>query len=189
MLIHGTALVAFSQLFGAEHPGTASHVIQVTIVTPNISELAITVGSTAGQNKSESSIAGNSFRSAPTLAQKADGTEIEKNDSKKGTNPSLPYYFPSYLLDRVPVPISAPNPAEHLMSSAVPIIPIRLRLYIDAFGKVTNIDTLSVDINNEPLVESLKNMFYATSFIAGNRRGNDVASYVDIEVGLSEAER
>ena len=109
-----------------------------------------------------------------------------KKNSGRSNEVSKTYYFPSHLLERAPVPVSAPNPREHLTGTAIPAIPIKLRLYINASGTVVNIEVLGPDFLDTSLIEPIKNMFYATSFIAGNRRGKDVGSYINIEIELSD---
>lgn len=95
-------------------------------------------------------------------------------------------YLPSRLLDRPPVPYSAPTPSKYLTGTSIPALPIYLRLYIDKSGKVVRIDAKTVEYMDESLLAPVKEMFFATAFIPGNIKGVDVPSYIDIELQLSE---
>lgn len=138
----------------------------------------------------ELSQTGNSWNKLPRTLTPDSITESNQESGKKNSgrsnDVSKTYYFPSHLLERAPVPVSAPNPREHLTGTAIPAIPIKIRLYINASGTVVNIEVLGPDFLDSSLIEPIKNMFYATSFIAGNRRGKDVGSYIDIEIELSD---
>ncbi len=95
-------------------------------------------------------------------------------------------YVPSRLLDRPPVPYSAPTPRKYLTGTSIPVLPIYLRLYIDKSGKVVRIDAKTIEYLDESLLAPVKEMFFATAFIPGNIKGVDVPSYIDIELQLSE---
>jgi len=138
----------------------------------------------------EISLSGNNLNKFPRMPTPDSNTESNLESGRKNpgrsNDVSQTYYFPSHQLERTPVPVSAPNPREHLTGTSIPAIPIKIRLYINASGTVVNIEVLGPDFLDDDLIEPVKNMFYATSFIAGNRHGKDVGSYIDIEIELSD---
>ncbi len=112
-------------------------------------------------------------------------TTAESEPSGDGAD-DISLYFRSSLLDRPPVPHSAPNPRKYLSTTPISTLPIILRLYIDKSGKVLEIDVRTMETLDDSQVTPVKDMFFATSFIPGNIKGVDVPSYIDIEVKLSE---
>jgi hypothetical protein len=120
------------------------------------------------------------------LAEASTASESEPSiDRSEG----MPIYFRSSLLDRPPVPHSAPNPRKYLSTTPSSTLPIYLRLYIDKSGKVVEINVRTMELLDDSLVFQAKEMFFATSFIPGNIKGVDVPSYIDIELELSEYSR
>lgn len=85
-------------------------------------------------------------------------------------------------LDRAAVPRSAPDVS---MLDGLPFsgLPIRLRLFVDRTGLVVEVVALQADEDDE-VVERVRRMFLSTAFIAGRLRGEDVASYKDVELAL-----
>jgi hypothetical protein len=61
-------------------------------------------------------------------------------------------------------------------------MPIRLRLYIEADGAVSDVELQFAQIEDEPAAQRLADMFRATGFLPGRLSGHDVASYLDIEI-------
>ncbi len=115
------------------------------------------------------------------------GSSIDSaNDTKNQTKTNLLVHFPGSILDRPPVPYTAPNPREYLTGTSIPTLPIKLRLYIDVNGKVIQIEAKRLEYLDESIITPVKDMFYATTFIPGNIKGIDVPSYIDIDVELSE---
>lgn len=92
-------------------------------------------------------------------------------------------FKPSRDLDRAAVPRSAPDVSmlEGLHFSG---LPMRLRLYVDATGKVADVVVLQATDDDEVL-DRVRHMFLSTAFIAGRLRGEDVASYKDLELVLT----
>jgi hypothetical protein len=92
-------------------------------------------------------------------------------------------FKPSRDLDRAAVPRSAPDVSmlEGLHFSG---LPMRLRLYVDATGKVVDVVALQTADDDEVL-DRVRHMFLSTAFIAGRLRGEDVASYKDLELVLT----
>jgi hypothetical protein len=92
-------------------------------------------------------------------------------------------FKPSRDLDRAAVPRSAPDVSmlEGLHFSG---LPMRLRLYVDGTGKVVDVVVLQATDDNEVL-DRVRHMFLSTAFIAGRLRGEDVASYKDLELVLT----
>ncbi len=98
---------------------------------------------------------------------------------------SLSTFLPSSQLDRGALPITEPDSTllNGIQSSGHPI---RLRLYINAHGLVTDIRVLQADDFDKDAITQIKAMFFATAFIAGRHQGKDVPSYIDIELTISE---
>jgi hypothetical protein len=84
-------------------------------------------------------------------------------------------------LDMPPLTRSAPDTSvvEGATHSGAPI---RLRLYIEADGSVSNVEVEFVHPDDEQAAERLAAMFKATAFLPGRLHGRDVASFIDIEV-------
>lgn len=111
-------------------------------------------------------------------------TDSNRISNDKSDDISL--HYPSSLLDRPPVPYSAPDARKYLTGTSIPALPVHLRLYIDKSGKVIRINAKAIEYMDESLLTPVKEMFFATAFIPGNIKGVDVPSYIDIEVELSE---
>jgi hypothetical protein len=92
-------------------------------------------------------------------------------------------FKPSRDLDRAAVPRSAPDVSmlEGLHFSG---LPMRLRLYVDGTGKVVDVVVLQATDDDE-VIDRVRHMFLSTAFIAGRLRGEDVASYKDLELVLT----
>jgi len=92
-------------------------------------------------------------------------------------------FKPSRDLDRAAVPRSAPDVSmlEGLHFSG---LPMRLRLYVDGTGKVVDVVVLQA-VDDDEVLDRVRRMFLATAFIAGRVRGEDVASYKDLELVLT----
>lgn len=121
-----------------------------------------------------------------SAASPADRPPLAPDDMQDAGIGGQPFFFPSRVLQRSPLPISAPDPRQYLAATDIPAIPLRLRLYIDAAGMVVNIDGDFSDLLSQPQINAIKTMFYATTFIPGHFRAQDVASYMDIEVQLTD---
>jgi len=95
-------------------------------------------------------------------------------------------YLPAHQLDWPALPRSAPDTAlldGHTLSG----LPLRLRLYIDADGRVTAVEALIVADNDRPALPALQAMFGATAYSPGRRQGRDVASTLDLALGVALA--
>ncbi|MEX8518487.1 MAG: hypothetical protein AB3X44_08230 [Leptothrix sp. (in: b-proteobacteria)] len=107
-----------------------------------------------------------------------------------GPNPAAPEserpatYLPASALDRPALPRSAPD--THLLDD-VPLsgLPLQLRLYIDRNGQVTEVQLLQAHPDDAAALAALQRMFSATAYIPGRLAGQDVASFVDIEIHIS----
>lgn len=92
-------------------------------------------------------------------------------------------YWPPQALDWPALPRSAPD-ATRLDGQELSGLPLTLRLYIDARGVVTEVQALSVADVDRPALPALRSMFVATAYSPGRRQGHDVASYVDLSLGI-----
>lgn len=95
------------------------------------------------------------------------------------SNPST--YLPSTAMDRRPTPVSEPD-IDALQGLVTSGLPVRLRIYIDRFGRVAEVTTLEAGILDEEFAIGLRKMFLATAFLPGRLHGQDVASFLDIEL-------
>jgi hypothetical protein len=93
-------------------------------------------------------------------------------------------YLPASALDRPALPRSAPD--THLLDD-VPLsgLPLQLRIYIDRHGQVTEVQLLQAHPDDTGALAALQRMFSATAYIPGRLGGQDVASFVDIELQIS----
>ena len=130
--------------------------------------------------------------SGPVLAKAADAASTSPGSPGDAVSallgaellivPSF-HFWPTSELEIPPLPRSEPD-ATHLTGALASGLPIRLRLYIDARGAVANIEVLQASEQDADVVNRMKKMFYETRFLAGRRTGEDVASYMDIEVSV-----
>jgi hypothetical protein len=92
-----------------------------------------------------------------------------------------PTHLAAEGLDMPPMPRSAPD-ASVVEGVAHSGMPIRLRLYIDADGTVSDIELQFAQVEDEPAAQRLADMFRATGFLPGRLNGRDVASFLDVEI-------
>jgi len=90
-------------------------------------------------------------------------------------------YLPSTAMDRRPTPVSEPD-IDTLQGLTTSGLPVRLRIYIDRFGRVAEVTTLEAGLLDEEFAVGLKKMFLGTAFLPGQLHGQDVASFLDIEL-------
>jgi hypothetical protein len=97
------------------------------------------------------------------------------------TDALAPTHLAAEGLDMPPMPRSAPDAAmvEDVGHSGMPI---RLRLYVEADGTVSDIELQFALDEDEPAAQALADMFRATGFLPGRLHGRDVASYLDVEI-------
>lgn len=94
-------------------------------------------------------------------------------------------YWPPSALQRQPVPVSAPDVAM-LDGQELPSSTVRLRLFIDERGVVRSV---TVKAPAATAWAPVTRMFEATRFLPGQRAGQNVASWVEIEVNVSDLVR
>jgi hypothetical protein len=93
-------------------------------------------------------------------------------------------HLPPTALDRAPLPLSAPD--ETLLDAvAATGLPVRLRLYIEADGRVSAVQVLAASAFDREAAARMQQMFLATAFMPGRVDGRDVASFMDVEVQLA----
>lgn len=97
-----------------------------------------------------------------------------------------PRFLAASSVDRTALPVSGPD-TSMLNGTEVPNGTVKLRLYIDEAGKVVDIRILDADIDDAQLrYARVIEMFKATRFIPALREREEVASFIDIEVDVSE---
>jgi hypothetical protein len=66
-------------------------------------------------------------------------------------------------------------------------LPLTLRLYIDAQGRVTAVRALQLADDDCAALPALQAMFEATAYSPGRQHGRDVASTLDLALGVEPA--
>jgi hypothetical protein len=92
-------------------------------------------------------------------------------------------HLPTSALDVSPMPRSSPDEAQ-VESVTHSGLPIRVRLFVEADGRVSEANVLSHTPGDEDAALRVATMFQQTAFIPGRLAGRDVASFIDIEVVL-----
>lgn len=90
-------------------------------------------------------------------------------------------FLPPSSLDQPALPKSGPT-IEALDDMPITGMVIRLRLYIDEAGVVQRVEPLTFAPDDEAAVRQLAQVFKHTTFLAGQRQGQYVRSYLDIEI-------
>ncbi|MEZ0315444.1 MAG: hypothetical protein ACAH10_00995 [Methylophilaceae bacterium] len=106
---------------------------------------------------------------------------IVENQSKDS---SFDGYFSTRDIERKALPVSNID-LSMLSKEFISGLPIRLRLYISASGRVAKIDKLEVLPQDEEFALSIEDLLYQTTFLAAKKDGLDVPSYQDIEFSFS----
>lgn len=91
---------------------------------------------------------------------------------------------PALAPDRPALAVTAPNLGP-LAAFRAPSAPIRLRLHIDASGRVDEVEVLDVAPDDIAFVERLAEILRATPHIPARRGGQDVASTKEIRLDFS----
>ena len=94
-------------------------------------------------------------------------------------------YLPSGTLDLPPLPRSSPD-LTVLTGTSSSGLPLRLRLFVDEHGHVVEVLATQVSPGDEEVVARLRLMFLETLFLPGKLNGADVASYMDLELAITE---
>lgn len=98
-------------------------------------------------------------------------------------------FLPASAVDREALPASVPDFSK-LTGTEVPNGTIRLRLFIDEAGQVVEVrPDLSDGRHVEGEYASVEAMFKATRFIPAIKNRVDVASFLDIEIDVTELAR
>lgn len=156
-------------------PGAGNHTVNSATATAVRSPMKRSIDDSAPDALIERAARRDSRRSVASRALAAEhpGPAIE-----------APKYFPTSELQIQPLPRSEPD-STRLLGIKASGLPIRLRLYVDAAGAVADIDVLSASELDTEAVDRAKAMFHATAFVPGKRNGEEVASYMDIELDLA----
>lgn len=90
-------------------------------------------------------------------------------------------FLPPSSLDHPALPKSGPA-IEALDDIPTSGMTIRMRLYIDEAGVVQRVAPFAFGPDDEAAVLQLQQVFMSTTFLAGQRQGKYVRSYLDIEI-------
>ncbi len=93
---------------------------------------------------------------------------------------STAHFYATSDLERKALPISNID-TEMLGDVVITGIPLRLRIYIDANGRVKKIEELAILEQDRELANKLESLLMETAFLAAKKDGLDVNSYQDIE--------
>lgn len=196
VIIHGVALACFSASTINPALSTPSKNLLASIRVPiknDLSSSQSALVSIAGKDIWGAQMR-EPFPSIPISTKKknvaAIDTYAEHSQKHDLTQPrelsTVPFFFPTHVLGRPALPITAPDPKKFLSGKEFPALPFKLRLYIDAAGRVVRVVGLEIEMFDERLLQPVIEMFYATRFIPGGHEGKDVPSFMDIEIELSD---
>lgn len=127
---------------------------------------------------------------SPTPQPDVKAAAIDRATAGRRTVPAVsdPWasFLPSRTLDVSPLPRSSP---DLTILTGVPSsgLPLRLRLFVDEHGRVVEVRAMEASVGDEEVVDRLRHMFFETLFLPGKLRGNDVASYMDLELAITDA--
>jgi len=102
--------------------------------------------------------------------------------ARRTPTPGLGIYRPPEALDTPVRPRSSPD-VSTLNGLTWSGLPLRLRLFIDAEGRVTDVQALA-SAEQPDVLEKVRQMFLATGFTMGTENGRPVSSFKDIEVDV-----
>ena len=124
-------------------------------------------------------------KSESALEERHSASDLKNTEPDTTTTSSLTdvtgTYLPSSLMDRRPIPVSEPD-MQMVRSTLVSGQAVRLRIFVDHLGNVVEVSPLSSNPLDSDFVEDVIAMFRATAFLPGQRAGEDVGSYLDIEL-------
>lgn len=105
--------------------------------------------------------------------------------AEKQPNRPRDIFFPTYIMDRPPFPVSAPTPQVYLEKTEMPATLVRVRLYIDDKGRVVDVIILAPNEISKIASQQIREMFFATSFVPGHINDTDLPCLMDIEIDLA----
>jgi len=192
VLAHATVLGGLPRLHAAPRQDAAQHTVMrlmnVGMAMPETPQrdAAVTQRSALDAVPSAASMPrGSATRNGPARTALAETRE----PAPAGPPPSAEAaseHLPTSALDVPPMPRSAPDEqyVEQVHRSG---LPIRVRLYVDAGGSVTEASLLGAAPGDEEAAEQVMAMFRETAFSPGRLQGRAVASFIDIELVLEPA--
>lgn len=93
-------------------------------------------------------------------------------------------YYPIAEVDRKAIPqmnIDQSMLAEDESSG----LPIKLRLYINAYGRVVKVEPIAVLDQDTSFAEKIASLLYEVRFLPAKRKGLDVDSYQDLQLSFN----
>lgn len=123
-----------------------------------------------------------SIASKPPLEENQSARSRQERNALETTAsvPPAPVFYGPQEVDKGALPYSAPDP-DLLAGVAASGVPIRVRLYIDASGKVSAVEKLQALADDQQALERIEAMLRSTSFMPARLKGADVNSYQDLE--------
>lgn len=165
--LHGLALRHARPALGDPHQRTTSRVVH-------------TVTSAAIQPSPPARVA--DLPAPPTQAP-----SVADDIKPLAASPPAAGYLPARELDWPALPRSAPD-TKLLDGQSLSGLPLSLRLFIDARGRVTAVEPLALADDDRAAWPALRAMFLATAYSPGRRHGHDVASTLDLALGVEHTQ-
>lgn len=109
-------------------------------------------------------------------------SEVYSSHSLNKVN-QLDKYYSNIEIERKALPIS--NIDQSMLGNTyISGLPIKLRIYVNAFGNVTKVEQLAVMEQDQELAKKLEYLLFNTKFLAAKKDGFDVSSYQDMELSM-----
>lgn len=107
---------------------------------------------------------------------------LEKNQQQEADD--IKNYFPITEVDRKALPQT--NIDQSMLANEVSSgLPITLRLYINAYGRVVKVEKIAILDQDAPFAEKLANLLYEVRFLPAKRESLDVDSYQDLQLSFN----
>lgn len=161
---------------GTTHDGRRLVVLDAARVAALASPPAPEPAASAGPPASDAS--------APAEAEAPSSDATKQVGILTASAPGLGIYRPSAALD-VPVRTRSAPDLSLLNGLTWSGLPLRIRLFIDANGKVVDVQVLA-SAEEPEVVERVRQMFLATGFTGGTEHGQPVPSFKDIEFNVGK---
>ena len=107
-------------------------------------------------------------------------TEAESPENKVIEQDNFASYFASKDVERKALPVANID-SSMLAGEQISGLPISLRLFINAYGKVTKVEQISVMEQDQALAARLEELLFQQVFLPAKKDGIDVDSYQDIQ--------
>lgn len=178
-------LVVFFGILHGFHPKTVKNQINNPILQISLSEKTKTLPMLVYDLSAKQSPLINLM--IDKLISHKDAAKLHRRSVNLGNSPQLlnqlDNYYSNLDIERKALPIS--NIDQSMLGDTfISGLPIKLRIYINAFGNVTKVEKLAVMEQDQELAKKLESLLFNTKFLAAKKNGLDVSSYQDIELSM-----